>query len=504
MCLYLTKRGATYYFRRAIPDELQSALGGRTEFTFSLRTKDKDAAKRRRSVEALRTDRELEDARARLGLVSTPQATHAADVLTPFRSQDEQELHEEMRRDEAEREARYEAREPLRLRLEAAFRKSTAEIEPWEAAARDLLRDARAEWTAEQERQVARRVERAERKRGISPLPDHSASSEGPQRLAPPAPAALPLLDTFDAYAAAQGVKPGTTAEWRARMQDLIRFLGHDDAARITEDDVQRWRDQLLSETVRGGKKRDPRTVRSTYISALRATLNWALEERKLARNVAASITVRVPKKPKLRERDFTPEEAAQILRASLVPSPPLSTERALARRWIPWLCGYTGARVNEFSQLRREDVKQVDGIWVVTITLEAGTVKANIARTVPLHSHLIEQGFAAAIGGRPDGPLFYDPQQGRAAGSDSRHYKKVGERLAQWVRKEVGITDPNVQPNHGWRHTFKSLALAAGMPERIADYIQGHAPKTVGRTYGSIPLKVLAEAIESLPRFKI
>jgi hypothetical protein len=109
MCLYLTKRNATYYFRRAIPDELQQAFGGRTEFTFSLRTKDKEEAKRRRSVEALRTDRELEEARASLSPSHAPTAPHAP---APFRSQEEQERADAVQREDAERDARYAAREP--------------------------------------------------------------------------------------------------------------------------------------------------------------------------------------------------------------------------------------------------------------------------------------------------------------------------------------------------------------------------------------------------------
>ena len=35
MCTYLTKRGATYYFRRKVPDELRPAMGGKVEFMVS-------------------------------------------------------------------------------------------------------------------------------------------------------------------------------------------------------------------------------------------------------------------------------------------------------------------------------------------------------------------------------------------------------------------------------------------------------------------------------------
>jgi len=509
MCTYLSKRGATYYYRRVIPAELRPAFDGAGEFMFSLRTKDREEAKRKLPTETLRIDALVTEARGQLEGDGRAQAA-AVRTEGAISERAVEQLESEARETSAQ-EARYAARALLRRRLRTAIQRSTAEITPEEAATRDLLREQAYEFTVAAERLATRQVLAAEARRGGVQADARSSiagsalvGSHRPHSAAPSKQAHVPLLQVFDAYAAAQGLKAGTATEWRARMQDLIAFLGHDDAARISEDDVQRWRDHLLSQIVRGGSKRDPRTVRSTYITALRTALQWAVEERKLPTNVAASIVVRVPKKAKLRERDFTIEETTGILRAALQPSPARSVHRAFARRWIPWLCAYTGARVNEFSQLRKEDVYEQDGAWVVNITPEAGTVKSNVARTVPLHPHLIEQGFPAAISGKADGPLFYNPSSQRVPGDGSRHYKKVGERLAEWVRKDVGITDPNVQPNHGWRHTFKSMALSAGMEERVADYIQGHAPKTVGRTYGSIQMSVLVAAIGSLPRFNV
>jgi integrase len=152
-------------------------------------------------------------------------------------------------------------------------------------------------------------------------------------------------------------------------------------------------------------------------------------------------------------------------------------------------------------SQLRGDDVQQVEGIWAVRITPEAGTVKTEEARIVPLHSHLIEQGFPAFAKAQADGPLFYDPSRKRVESDDNRYYKKVGEHLASWV-KGMGIT--GVMPNHGWRHTFKTLAFEVGIEERVADAIQGHAPTTVSRTYGRTSLRTMANAIEKFPRFDI
>jgi integrase len=315
----------------------------------------------------------------------------------------------------------------------------------------------------------------------------------------------VPLLVLFDGYALAQGISPGVRDEWRKYIELLIKFLGHDDASRLSTEDLLRWRDELLTSTSRRGTIRDPSTVRDKYITAVRATLTYGVQERKLRGNVAAEVVVRVPKKAKLRDRDFTEAEAKAILTATLqAPSSQLSLSYVRARRWIPWLCAYTGARVNEFSQLRGEDVQQIDGTWVVRITPEAGRVKTNEARIIPLHEHLLAQGFVEMAQAQGPGALFYEPNRQRVEGDGNRHFKKVGEKLALWVRQEVGITDPGVKPNHAWRHYFKTLSYLVGIEERVVDVIQGHAAKSTGRTYGKPPLKALAEAIGKLPRFEV
>jgi integrase len=187
------------------------------------------------------------------------------------------------------------------------------------------------------------------------------------------------------------------------------------------------------------------------------------------------------------------------ILRGTLAaPSPKLGRYKAATRRWVPWLCAYTGARVGEITQARSQDVAKVDGIWTLNITPEAGTVKTNRARVVPLHDHLIEQGFLDFVASC-DGPLFYQTRAN--ANPDARApYKLAANRLAQWVR-ELGVTEVP-QPNHSWRHTFKTLSRTVGMPEGAADYIQGHAPANDSRAYGSHDLATLAAEIAKLPRF--
>ncbi len=216
------------------------------------------------------------------------------------------------------------------------------------------------------------------------PLPEISRPSAKAKRH-------VPLLATFDSYATEAGISPGVRSEWRGALEKLIAFLAHDDASAIAAVDVVRWKDSLVGQPTKLGKPRSPVTVNNKYLTPLRATLGWAVDQQALPANVASGIRARVPKQQKLRDRDFTSEEAQRILKASLGPtSPRMAKGHRLARRWIPWLCAYTGARVNEMSQLRTDDVQEIEGVHVVRITPEAGTTKTQEARIVPLHPHLI------------------------------------------------------------------------------------------------------------------
>lgn len=509
MCTYLFKRGSVYCFRRSIPEHLRAIIG-RQEFSRSLRTKDRGEAKQLIPQHVIASDKELAAAQAVMDKMSGP-VPSVADYHTvaAWRRREEAEWEHQQATEkfyeekDAAQAARQEARASHARRLRERLRLTTAELTPEEAALKDLLSEKEFDALIAKEQLAAYKVSM----RSFARTGDFVAL-RGPFKSShdiPPVTVPKVALSALqDAYAVAYGMKPGVAKERRASLQGLIDFLGHDDAARLSEEDVLGWRDMLASEKVRGGKARGMGTVRGR-MAGVKAMLNWAKQERKVPRNVADGIVVRVPRKAKLRESDFTEVEAMAILNASLLPAPErLASENKLARRWIPWLCAYTGARVNELSQLRGQDVRELYGIWTIRITPEAGTQKMDAARIVPLHPHIIEQGFLAAIKPKGEGAIFYDPSRQRVQSDDNRHIKKVGERLAKWVRDDVGITDRNVKPNHGWRHTFKTLAMAAEIPERIADAIQGHAPKTVGQTYGAPPMKIMADAITKIPRFVV
>lgn len=157
---------------------------------------------------------------------------------------------------------------------------------------------------------------------------------------------------------------------------------------------------------------------------------------------------------------------------------------------------------MGEITQLRSQDVFVEDGIYCLRITPEAGTQKTDRAWKVPLHPHLLEQGFIGALSGR-SGPLFYDPANHRGGSFGNPQSKKVAERLAKWVRA-IGVNDPLVQPNHGWRHRFKTQARLVGMDSEARDAIQNHSRGSEAEKYGHNPLPTLFRAVQMLPAYLV
>jgi integrase len=131
--------------------------------------------------------------------------------------------------------------------------------------------------------------------------------------------------------------------------------------------------------------------------------------------------------------------------------------------------------------------------------------VKNARARVVPLHEHLIAQGFLRFVEKRGEGPLFYKPRPITTPQDPLKPKKapaaQVRQRLAAWVR-ELGVTDTELLPNHGWRHTFKQIGRRVGISDQVLDNICGHAPASIGHGYGRASLEDMAAALRGFPRF--
>jgi integrase len=310
----------------------------------------------------------------------------------------------------------------------------------------------------------------------------------------------LDLWATWEKYSLR--LKPATRKRWRSVMRSVEKRFGRD-LAKLNFEDLVSWRDELKA------RKLHPTTISEVYLAAVKWILNRCVKDRKLLANVAFGIEVEKSNAPKVRDREFTMEEVKLILQATRKePSPLMSKENAAARRWIPWILAYTGARLNEITQARESDLRSEfnlddpnEPIWMLDITPAAGTVKTGMARKVPLHPHLIDQGFLEYAQTRIGLPLFYDPKRARKKSEENPYYKKIGERLGEWVHS-IGI-EKDVQPSHAWRHLFKSAGRYAQIPEDVLDTLQGHRPRGEGAKYGSHWPQMSYRWIKKIPRYE-
>lgn len=326
----------------------------------------------------------------------------------------------------------------------------------------------------------------------LSTLPTEDTLALKPKRAAK-----VSITGLFEDYAATGAAQPHTVRKWRRVVQSFVEYLGHDDAEAVTRADVAAWLQSLV------GKGLSVKTAQATYRAAIARVFSTAVGFGRLRDNPAARAMVIGPKPKQVHRRDISDDEARTILKAALGPhSETLSERHALARRWVPWICAYTGARVGEITQMRAGDILQEDGVWVFHITPEAGSVKTSKARYVPIHSHLIEQGVLQLARAGSKEPLFYDPKAARQGDAVQPQPKQLASKLAKWVR-DLGVSEVP-QPNHGWRHRFKTMSRLASVDRAAADVMQGHAPRTEGDKYGAWPPRVLQPEVEKLPRYAV
>jgi integrase len=165
---------------------------------------------------------------------------------------------------------------------------------------------------------------------------------------------------------------------------------------------------------------------------------------------------------------------------------------------WLPLLGLYHGNRLEEFAQLRGEDVRQEAGVWFLRVHGEDGRQIKNdqSARRVPLHPELERLGFLDYV--RETAPKAGDmvfPLL-KPAGPD----KKLGYHFTKWwtnYRKTVGVYEVGLD-YHSFRHGVTTKLFAAGVSTVIVDELTGHEGEgTSERVYKKeMPLPMLRDAM--------
>ncbi|PKG37093.1 site-specific integrase, partial [Psychromonas sp. Urea-02u-13] len=140
----------------------------------------------------------------------------------------------------------------------------------------------------------------------------------------------------------------------------------------------------------------------------------------------------------------------------------------------------YTGGRLNEIAQASVKDIKQIDGIWCISITDEAEHQKlknANSARIIPIHQHLIDLGFIEYVQSRASKTLLFDDLLNSKAEVPR---DGLGSNVGKWFNRFIKRLEIHNAVFHSFRHTVADEFKQNEVPETQAMDILGHKNQSI------------------------
>jgi len=293
---------------------------------------------------------------------------------------------------------------------------------------------------------------------------------------------------------------PQTKQQRETHFKSLADFLGHDDGAKVTPQNIVKFEKHLsTTPDPRTGKLRHPNTVLG-YLSSFRGVFTVAVEQFLIDTNPMDKVVL--GSKIDSKRQPYSVDQVSRILTRAQAETDDI---------FLPLLVqAYTGCRVAEivdcstldFNFVRNGDPeKVVPGQWFLFIgedNREPGcTIKGHTARYAPLHSEIVKRlvpYIERVRAEHGDGPLFRHLPKDK----NGKRSTYVARKIDEWM--DSVIKDPNLAPNHSFRHYLKSELLARDVPERISDAITGHKTPGIGRKYEHVPMSKKFEAIRKLP----
>lgn len=321
----------------------------------------------------------------------------------------------------------------------------------------------------------------------------------------------------FDMFIEEQKLKVNsdTVNDYLTRFKLLFDLISRDfDCRAFGKMQVQEVKSMLLNRRVSSDKKSkstplSAKTINS-YLSNYRTLFTWLSNNVDgVDQNPFAKVSVKSNELVKIRRRSLKPKEVARILGYT----PFHGSEARLFRRDAKWFIPvalYSGMRLNEVSEIRLSDIKQIDEVWC--FDLQAQDVK-NISsrRVVPIAQYLLDLGFldyVAVLKKEKQTVLFPQIRESRLKPGKTGWGDSISRWFNRTVLKNIGIDIDEELRNktsvvfHCLRHTFISTCIKSGEQKHLVKRIVGHAQDdevTLGvySNIDEISLKLLKEVID-------
>lgn len=296
-----------------------------------------------------------------------------------------------------------------------------------------------------------------------------------------------------------------TVDTYRGYVQDFEALHGALPVVGITKQHVFAFRDSLASQGL-------ARPTVTNRVKGLMTLVAKGLEDQELQldANPFAGIDFDcVPATPSsdLR-RPYYVEELQQVFQSKLYTGgyrPEGQAREALF--WAPLLGTFAGPRIEELAQLAVDDVRTVQGVWVlriVNLDPDQHLKNAGSFRTVPIHPQLVRCGFLRYV------------ETMKAAGherlfpslrNDNKYQlwsNALGKAYARYL-DDIGLDDPRLD-FHSYRYTFRQQCAICEIHPEIRDALTGHwvTKNEGGRVYlqdadRQYPLEALVAAMGQL-----
>jgi integrase len=297
-------------------------------------------------------------------------------------------------------------------------------------------------------------------------------------------------------------------------MLDVLRFLPANSGKLFPALSPREAADRAR---LRGNIKIMSAANANSLMSNMSSFLNWAVNEELLIRNPARGLRLPDPVNKRDKRQPFDREQLHAIFNAPLYRGC-VDGERGYnkignqrprnARFWVPLIAMFTGARLGEICQLDTTDIRAVDGIDCIVISLRSliGSTDKQLKTTasdrlIPVHPILIDCGllhFAEAKRKAGEKKLFDDIETGLTGSRPVAFSKWFTQFLracgAQRTRTSF----------HSFRHNFRDELRAARIDHDIAlllgGWTTGTSRNAVHENYGSgYRVGALDEAVQLL-----
>lgn len=429
----LYKRGNTYQYRFLVPVELRAYFGGKSEIKKSLKTDSLKEAKVRWAIECETTDKEVAEARAKLGerpdAARLPTSNEAWAMVRDWHSERlereklalanapretlpnriEKELEEQSAHGLLGKVGRFHpmADDVLRFLCERKGLSAPAQGSSLYNEMADLIHRARADVSL---RLIAlMNLDLNDHPDGVDHVfldgpPSSPENNHISETLHPGSNhVAVPLGDTVEAYVTdpTRNAKDSTRRANRDKLAPLVRHFGADaDLKDITSEDFEAWTRLLLrlpknagkrfpagslEEMVRAGEAVGAEPIARSNARGIQQSasslIDHLVKRERLDRNRLKPHILPKTKFTKPTRRPFTVAELNTLFRQPVFTGC-IDEARGFAktgpnvpkrsRYWLPLIALFTGMRMGEIAQLWTDDVLEQDGVWALRVQFNA------------------------------------------------------------------------------------------------------------------------------------